>query len=85
MPAICETDEVIDQVAMPAHVQEKPQAQGKPRGAWKSLIHGMLSYLRHTPQEQQMTQCYVPQPFESPMDRIAREYPALSCSTLAIV
>jgi hypothetical protein len=84
MPPVIDTpnDDHVD-----AHTLERewPQARGARPGFWRSLAHGITTSLPPTPREWPMPVCRVRRPFETPMDRLVREYASLSLLALAII
>ena len=64
---------------------EMPKTRRARPGFWRSLAHGISTYLTPTPRERHAPACSVHRPFETPMDRLVREYPSLSAYALAIV
>ena len=85
MPSVRATPELITHVEMPASLTEQPQAREARPGFWRTLVHRITMHLPHTPRERQTAAYSVPRPFETPMDRLVREHPALSISALAII
>ncbi|MGE3541324.1 MAG: hypothetical protein AB7N91_28305 [Candidatus Tectimicrobiota bacterium] len=79
MPAISATHELIDHVTTPGQTQHKAPS------VWYTLARTLRGYLTPTSQARQTPACQIPQPFELPMDRMSREYPALSRAALAII
>ena len=49
------------------------------------LVHRLAQPLTHTPHARQAPSCSAHRPFETPMDRVTREYPGLSLLALAII
>ena len=84
MPPVIDTpnDDHID-----AHIlqSEQPQARGARPGFWRSLAHGITTYLTPTPRERHAPVCSTCRPFEAPMDRLVQESPSLSLLALAII
>jgi len=64
---------------------EMPQTRRTLPGFWRSLAHGITTYLTPTPRKWHVPACRARRSFETPMDRIVREYPSLSVYALAIV
>ncbi len=85
MPAVIDTPERIGYVETPALREEQPQARGARLGFWRTLAHGITKHLTHRPHERQAPLCCARRPFETPMDRLAREYPSLSIRALSII
>ena len=86
MPAVIDTPELeIEHVETHALTIEMPQTRGVRPGFWRSLAHGITTYLTPRPREWHAPSCSVRRPFETPIDRLVREHPSLSAYALAIV
>lgn len=88
MPAVIDAPEHsidVEYVETPAIHAERPPARGARPGFWRMLARGITRHLPHTPHERQAPSCSVRRPFETPMDRLAREYPSLSIYALSII
>jgi hypothetical protein len=85
MPAVIDTPEYIHDIAMPAPLIERPQTRGARPGFWRRLAHGISKHLTSMPHEKQAPSCSPHRPFETSMDRFAREYPSLSVYALALI
>ena len=70
-----------------AHTLERarPQARGARPGCWRSLVHGVATYLTPTPHARHAPSSSMCRPFETPMDRLVRESASLSLLALAII
>jgi len=84
MPPVIDTP---NDVQVDAHTleSERPQARGARPGFWRSLAHGITTYLTPTPRERHAPVCSTCRPFEAPMDRLVQESPSLSLLALAII
>lgn len=85
MPTMIDTPERIAPVETPALLAERPQIRGVHLGFWCTLAHGITEHLPHRSHERQAPAYRVRRPFETPMDRLAREYPSLSLSALSMI
>ena len=70
-----------------AHTLERarPQARRTRPGFWRSLTHGLTTYLTPTPRERHVLHEGMCRPFETPMDRLVRESSSLSLLALTII
>jgi hypothetical protein len=87
MPSVLDAPERIDDieyVETPAILEERPQARRARPGFWRTLAHGIARRLTYIPHERQAPSCSPRRPFETPMDRLAREHPSLSILALAL-
>jgi hypothetical protein len=57
---------------------ERPQARHASPGCLRTLAYGMARHMIHPPRARQVPSGVVRHPFETPMDRLAREYLSLS-------
>ena len=64
---------------------EMPQTRKARPRFWRSLAHGITTYLTLKPRERRAPSCSAHRPFETPMDRLTREHPSLSAYALALV
>jgi hypothetical protein len=86
MPAIIDTPELeLEHVDTHDLTIEMPQTRRARPRFWRSLVHGITTYLTPTPPEWHTSSCSARRPFETPMDRLVREHPSLSVYSLAIV
>jgi hypothetical protein len=86
MPVVIDTPELeIEHVETHDLTIEMPQTRRARPGFWRSLAHGITTYLTPTPREWHAPACSVRRPFETPMDRLVREHPSLSIYALATV
>ena len=86
MPAVIDTPELeIEHVETYDLTIETPQTRRARPGFWRSLAHGIVTYLTPTPRERHAPSCSVYHPGETPLDRLVREHPSLSVYALAIV
>jgi hypothetical protein len=63
---------------------QPPARQTRP-GFWRTLVHGITTYLTLTRHERHAPLCHVSRPFETPMDRLIRERPFLAISALSMI
>jgi hypothetical protein len=54
-------------------------------GFWRALPHKITTSLTPLRRERHAPRCPVSRPFETPMDRLVREYPSLAPYALAII
>jgi hypothetical protein len=87
MPAVIETHELeIEYVeTYDLSIEERPPARQTRPGFWRTLAHGILKHLTPMPYERHAPSCSAHRPFETPMDRFAREYPSLSIYALSLL
>jgi hypothetical protein len=86
MSAVIDTPELeIEHVETHDLTIEMPQTRRVRRGFWRSLAHGITTYLTPTPREWHAPSCSVRRPGETSLDRLVREHPSLSVYVLAIV
>ena len=90
MPAVIDTPELIEYIEtheLTPHglTIERPQPRGARPGFWRTLAHGIIKHLTHTPRVKQVPSCSARRPFETPMDRFVREHPSLAPLALSIV
>ena len=90
MPSVLEAPELIEYVETheltthDLHI-ERPQPRRAHPGFWRTLAHGITTYLTPMPYERQAPLYSAHRPFETPMDRLVREHPSLAILALAIV
>jgi hypothetical protein len=91
MPAVIDTPERIDIGDITTHDRtydlpiERPLARPARPGVWRRLAHRLTTSLRPTPRERHAPVCPVSRPFEAPMDRFLRAYPAVALYAHAII
>ena len=85
MPVVIETPERRGDAETHDLTRERSQTHHARPGCWRTLAHGITPYLIPTPREWQVPSCHGRRPFETPMDRLAREYPSLAIYALAII
>lgn len=86
MSAVIDTPELdIEHVETHDLTIEMPQTHRARPGFWRSLVHGIATYLTPTPCERQAPSCGAPRPGETPLDQLIREHPSLSVYALAII
>jgi hypothetical protein len=91
MPAVIDTPELIDIEDIETHdlthdftIEQCPARQARP-GFWRTLAHGITTHLTPSPRERLAAVYSVPRPFETPLDRVVREYPSLALYAHAIL
>ena len=85
MPSVLATPERIEHIETPHLPAERPQARhAHLRGLW-TLAHWVARHMIHSPRARQAPLSGVRRPFETPMDRLAREYPSVSLYALALI
>jgi hypothetical protein len=84
MPPVIDTPN-DDHVDAPTRARERLQARGARPGFWRSLAHGITTSLTPTPHARPAPSCSTGRSFETPMDRLVREYSSLSLLALAII
>ena len=87
MPAVVDTPELMEIAQIETHdlTREQPPARTARPGFWRTLAHGITTYLTPTPYERHAPGSFARRPFESPMDRLVRENPFLAAYALAII
>ena len=65
--------------------RERPKTRRAPSGLWRLLVHGISTYLTSLRRERHAPACHGSRPFETAMDRFAREYPSLAPYALAMI
>jgi hypothetical protein len=84
MPTVLDTPEVLEHVETDNLPIEGLQARSARPGFWRALAYGVTTYLTCTLHARRVPAYHAPHPFETPMDRLVREYPSLSAHALAI-
>ena len=85
MPTVLDTPAVLEHVETDNLPIERPQKRGARPGFWHTLAHGVATYLTHAGRERHTPSYRATHPFETPMDRLVREYPSISVHALAII
>ena len=86
MPVVIDTPELeIEHVETHDLTIEMPQTRRARPGFWRSLAHGITTYLTPTPREWHAPSCSAHRPGETALDRLVREHPSLSVYALAMV
>jgi len=87
MPAVMDAPAFVEHEHIETHnlTIERPQARRARPGFWRTLAHRITTHLTPTPRERHAPVCSAYRPFETPMDRMTREYPSLAVYALAIV
>ena len=87
MPSVMDAPELATEYVEPYDLTIETIARPAPRGVrpgfWRTLAHGITTYLTPTPRERHAPVCSIPRPFETPMDRLVREHPSLATYALA--
>ncbi len=85
MPSVLATPERIEHIETPHLPAERPQARHAPPGCLQTLAHWVVRHMIHPPHARQAPSSWVRRPFETPMDRLVREYPLISLYALALI
>ena len=86
MPVVIDTPELeMEHVETYDLTIETPQTRRARPGFWRSLAHGIVTYLTPTPRKWQAPSGSAPRPGETALDRLVREHSSLSVYVLAIV
>ncbi len=88
MPSVMDAPELIEYVEthdLIIETLERPQPRRARPGFWRTLAHKITRYLTPTLRQRYALVCSASRPFETPMDRLAREYPFLAAYALAII
>ena len=85
MPTVLDTPTVLEHVETDNLPIEQSSAHSARPGFWRTLAHGVVTYLTHTGCERHTPSYRGTHSFETPMDRLVREYPSLSVYALAVI
>jgi len=88
MPSVMDAPELVEYIEthdLTIETLERPQPRGARPGFWRTLAYKITRFLAPTPRPQHVPSCSARRPFETPMDRLAREYPSLSVYALALI
>ena len=86
MPAVIDSPELFEHIETHDLHIERPQTRAARPGFWRTLAHGInTTHLTPTSRERYVPVYSVPRPFETPMDRLVREYPSVALYALAII
>jgi hypothetical protein len=88
MPSVMDAPELVEYVEthdLTIETIERPAARRVPPGFWRTLAHGISTYLTSLRHERPAPSCHVSHRFETPMDRFVREYPSLAIYALAMI
>ena len=80
MPSVMDAPKIVEYVAthdLTIETLERPQPRRSRPGFWRALAHWMATHLIPKRRERHVPLCSVHQPFETPADRLARQYPTL--------
>jgi hypothetical protein len=80
MPSVMDAPELIEYDETPnltIETLERLQPHRARPGFWRTLAHRITHYLTPTPRERHAPACRSRQPFETPADMLARQYPTL--------
>jgi hypothetical protein len=84
MPTVLDTPEILEHIETDNLPIERPPARGARPGFWRALAHGVTASLTRTLRARHAPAYRATRPFETPTDRLVREYPSLSAYALAI-
>ena len=88
MPSVMDVPELMEYVEthdFTIETRERPQPRRARLAFWRTLTQKLTQYLTPTLCQQYAPVCSASRPFETPMDRLAREYPFLAAYALAII
>ena len=85
MPTVLDIPTILEHVETDNLPIERPQTCGARPGFWRTLAQGVATYLTHTGCERHTPSYRGTHSFETPMDRLVREYPSISVHALAII
>ena len=88
MPSVMDAPELVDYVEthdLTIETVERREPHRDRPGFWRTLAHGITTYLTPIRRERHAPSCLVNRPFEVPMDRFIREYPSLAPYALAMI
>jgi hypothetical protein len=88
MPSVMDAPELIAYVEthdFTIETHERPQPRRARPECWRTLAQKLTQYLTPPLRQQYAPVCSASRPFETPTDRLAREYPFLAASALAII
>ena len=80
MPSVMDAPELIEYVEthdLSIETLERPQPRRARPGFWRTLAHKITTHLTLTRRELHTPSCSARQPFETPADLLARQYPTL--------
>jgi hypothetical protein len=88
MPSVMDAPESIEYVEthdLTIETIERPPVRRTHPGFWRTLAHGISTYLSPIRHERSASSCRVSRPFEPSMDRFTRDYPSLALYALAMI
>ena len=88
MPSVMDAPELMEYVethALTLETLERPQRRRARPGFWRTLAPKITQYLTPTLRQRDAPVCSASRPFETPLDRLAHEYPFLAAYALAII
>jgi len=88
MPSVIDAPELMEYVEthnLAIETREQRERHRVRPGFWRTLMHGISTYLSSIRRERHAPSCRVSRQFETPMDRFVREYPSLAPYALAII
>jgi hypothetical protein len=88
MPSVMDAPELIEYGEthdLIIETLERPQPRRARPGFWRTLAPKITRYLTPTLRQWDASVCSASRPFETPIDRLAREYPFLAAYALAII
>jgi hypothetical protein len=80
MPSVMDASELVESVETPDLIIEtlnRPQPRRSCPGCWRPLAQWIATHLIPRRRERHGPSCSAHLPFESPADRLARQYPTL--------
>lgn len=88
MPTVLDTPELIEIEPVKTYnaieTRERSQARQARPGFWRTLVHGIRTYLTSMLHERHVPAYHAHRPCEGAMDQMVREYPWLSVYALAV-
>jgi hypothetical protein len=88
MPSVMDAPELMEYVEthdLTIETRERPPARRVRPRFWRTLAHGIRTYLTSLRRARHAPLCPVSRPFEAPMDRLVREHPSLAIYALAMI
>jgi hypothetical protein len=77
--------EYVDTYDLTIETMERPPACRVHPGFWRTLAHGISTYLSALRRGRHPSSCRVSRPFEPSIDRFAQEYPSFALYALAMI
>ena len=88
MPSVMDAPKLIaygETHDLTRETRERPHRRRARPGFWRTLARKITRYLPFLLRQRYASVCYASRPFETRMDRLAREYPFLAAYALAII